>query len=225
MRVPVFENDMYVVPAGHFDTSKVRGSWTDREPGTSSGSGGTGRGTALLLTAGGRWVLEHWTCWQDETSRYEYYSGRQAQDWLLANREDGALAEHFPDMPEEEDRRPGGSPVLIQLDADVLADLDEYAAEQGWARHGTVNWLLREALDAARPYTVTAEDLSTRNREIIPPRYRTLGAAVEALRKEQACDREDNGLPSRSPRVEHDGRPVDVEHTDSAAVRRQPGAG
>jgi hypothetical protein len=68
---------------------------------------------------------------------------------------------------------------------------------------------VREGM-TVRTYTVTILDLQTRIREE-SSRHSSLGAAVVALRGEEADDCEDNGLPSCEPRVEHDGRPVDVE--------------
>ena len=197
---------------GWFD-SETADRWSDADY-NGDGSGGSGRGQAVWHTSGGRWVLEHWSRWQGEGSRYEYIEPDQARDWLLRNDCDDAVRAHFGDIPEEEDRRPGrptiGGNVQVRLGEEILSDVDTYAASEGMTRAEAIRTLLHQALVANRPYTVTKLDLSTRVREIYS-RHATLGAAVEALRAEQAYDAEDNGLPSRQPRVEHDGRPVDVE--------------
>jgi hypothetical protein len=198
--------------AGHFESSKAE-SWSDIDH-DSNGSGGTGRGTSLWRTAGGKWVLCHWSCWQGEEDTYNYTEADAAKDWLLRNNEDSALARYFGEIPEEEDRRPGrpavGQAINVRLGDDLLGQLDAYASEHGNSRAEAVRILLAEALAATQPYTVTVLDISTRVREI-STRHASLGAAVEALREQEAWDSEDNGLPSCQPRVEHDGRPVDVE--------------
>lgn len=93
---------------------------------------------------------------------------------------------------------------------ELLGQVDAYASEHGLSPAAAIGVLLGEALTAARPYTVTIRDIQTGVREV-SSRHSSLGAAVEALRREQEYDCENNGLPSWQPRVEHDGRPVDVE--------------
>jgi hypothetical protein len=196
--------------AGWFDSEKAD-RWTDGDY-NGNGSGGTGRGQAVYRTAQGRWVLCNWSNWQDEANRYEFIEPEQAREWLLRNGDDAAVAEHFG--PVEEERGPGrpkiGGEALLRLGDDLLGQIDAYATEQGQSRAEVVRIALGEFLTGARPYAVTVRDISTGNREEAS-RHTTLGAAVTALREEQAYDNEDNGLPSRYPRVEHDGRPIDVE--------------
>jgi hypothetical protein len=200
---------------GWFDPAKAR-QWSDTDY-NGNGSGGTGRGQAVFRTSGGKWVLCNWTRWQDENGTFEYASDDEAREWLLRNHEDEAVAEFFGEMPEEEDRRSGrpaiGGAVHIRL-GDLQEQVDAYAAERDLGRAGAVRALLAEALAASRPYAISYRDSATGLRETDPERYATLGAAVEALRQWQAEDRErqqERGLPSWSPQVERDGRPVDVE--------------
>ena len=146
---------------------------------------------------------------------YQFMADTDARDWLLRNHEDAAVGKYFGDIPEEEDRRPGRPPiggyVHVPL-GDLVAQVDTYASETGQSRAEAIRALLAEALTGARPYTLTCRDISTNVREI-DSRYASLGAAVEALREMQAddYDNQQHGLPSCNPRVEQDGRPVDVE--------------
>ena len=195
---------------GWFDSAKADG-WTDRDY-NGNGSDGIGRGQAVYRTAQGRWVLENWSIWQGEANRCEFIEPEQAREWLLRNDEDAAVAKYFGEV--EEERGPGrpkiGGKALINIGDDLLTEVDAYASEHGQSRAQVARIALGEFLAAARPYTVSVLDISTRVREI-SSRHRSLGAAIEALREEEDYDAEDNGLPSRQPRVEHDGRPVDVE--------------
>lgn len=166
----------------------------------------------LLHTAGGRWVLRIHSNRQGTLDSYKFVTDTAAREWLLRNNDDAAVAEFFG--PIEEERGPGrpevGPKVQVRLPDELLGRLDAYAAGRSATRAEAVRILLGEALTEAQPYTVTIRDISTGVREV-RSRHATLGAAVEALREEQAYDAEDNGLPSWQPRVEHDGRPVDVE--------------
>lgn len=170
----------------------------------------------LLRTSGGKWVLRTHSQRQGVMDCYYYMTDDQAREWLIRNGSDAAVARLFGELPGEEDRRTGRPEVggLIQVRlGNLLPQVDHYVAETGASsRAEAVRKLVAEALFLDRPYTVTHLDLSTRVREMVPEgRYATLGAAVARLRREQADDAENNGLPSYEPRVEHDGRPVDVE--------------
>jgi len=48
------------------------------------------RGQTLHLTNGGRWLVEHWSRWQDEREWYEYVTDEQAWEWLVENGENEA---------------------------------------------------------------------------------------------------------------------------------------
>jgi hypothetical protein len=173
------------------------------------------RGQGLYRTAQGRWVLEHWSNWQGETTRYEFITDAEAREWLIVNEaRDGMLEQYFG--PVEEERGPGrpeiGGAVHVRLGDDLLAQLDAHRG--GNSRADAIRLAVVEYLTAARPYAISFRDISTGLRETDPERYATLGEAVEALREWERDDRERQqyrGLPSIQLRVEHDGRPVDVE--------------
>jgi len=80
-----------------FDYDRIRGRWSDADPVTGAGSGGTGRGEAVILTGDGRarWVLEKWTNWGGEAARHERLDEPEAREWLERNGFDRAVAEHF----------------------------------------------------------------------------------------------------------------------------------
>lgn len=149
MRVNVYSpsEDGYGTIRSHFDWSKAS-RWSDVDY-NGNGSGGAGRGQAVMLTSGGRWVLEHWTHWQNEQDRYEYITAEDAREWLLANGDDDAVAEHLGEVPEEEDRRPGrpevGGAVHVRL-GDLLAAVDAYAAGRSTGRADAIRHLITQGL-------------------------------------------------------------------------------
>lgn len=168
----------------------------------------------LLRTAQGRWVLETYSNRQGVMNTCRFVSDTEAREWLLRNNDDANAAKYFG--PVEEERGPGrpkiGGEVLVRL-GDLLDDVDAYAKENGQSRAEVIRIAVGDFLTASRPYAVTFRDVSTGVRET-DTRHATLGAAVEAFRAFQEADRESQqyrGLPSKQPRVEHDGRPVDVE--------------
>ena len=133
--------------AGHFDWDKA-GRWSDRDV-NGNGSGGAGRGEAVMLTAGGKWVLEHWTYWQGQRCSYEWITAEEAHAWLLRNGETEAVEEYFGDQPEEVDRRAGrpeiGGRVTISLGTGNLGRVDAWAQAEGISR---AEWV-RRAVEAA----------------------------------------------------------------------------
>jgi hypothetical protein len=143
-RVAVTEDGQYV---GRFEWDKAE-RWSDRDY-NGNGSGGAGRGEAVMLTAGGRWVLENWTNWQGQRNTYRYIIGNEAQAWLMRNGEDAAVEKYFGDLPEEEDRRAGrpeiGGRVTIALGTGNLERVDAWAQAEGISR---AEWV-RRAVEAA----------------------------------------------------------------------------
>ena len=220
INVYAYEDDGYgegsSALAGWFDYDKAEVFWENTEwDGSNRISVITGSQwdhEALLRTSGGRWVIRAHSNRQGVMDSYRFISDSEAREWLIRNHDDSVIARFFGEI--EEERGPGrppiGEDIHAKMPADLVAMVDAYAAEHGIARAEAIRRLLTEALNVARPYTVTIRDISTGVREI-QSRHATLGAAVEALRAEQEDDAEDNGLPSWQPRVEHDGRPVDVE--------------
>jgi hypothetical protein len=43
---------------------------------------------ALYRTAGGKWILHHWSAWQGSTPGYREISNDEAARWLVANGEE-----------------------------------------------------------------------------------------------------------------------------------------
>lgn len=140
---------------GRFDWDKAL-RWSDIDV-NNNGSGGAGRGEAVMLTAGGRWVLEHWTFWADQRSTYKWIEAEDAQAWLIRSGEDAAVEEYFGDQPEEVDRRAGrpeiGGRVTIALGADLLPAVDEFAARAGINRAAAVRRLAALGLGIVNPRT------------------------------------------------------------------------
>lgn len=136
---------------GWFDHDKIQGRWTDRDH-NGNGSRGTGRGTAVILTSGGKWVHEDWTSWQGEATVCTYTTPEQARDWLLRNDEDAAVEEHFGEIPGEEDRREGrpeiGGLVQVRL-GDLLGAVDAYAQAHRVKRADAVRQLVSAGLAVA----------------------------------------------------------------------------
>jgi len=164
---------------GWFDWDAIKGRWSDRDH-NNNGSGGRGRGEEVILTAGGKWVMNHWTAWQGESSTRVYMTADAARDWLLRNEEDSAVEEYFGELAEEEDRRPGrpeiGDPVQVRFHSSQLARIDAYAGSAGIKRAEAIRQLAEIAL-------LDAES------RVLPP---VTDEQVSALRDEagQAGDRE-----------------------------------
>jgi hypothetical protein len=132
--------------AGHFDWDKAA-RWSDRDAISGNGSGGPGAGEAVMLTAGGKWVIEHWTNWQGQSNRYHWITPEDAKAWLLRNGEDDAVAEYFGDRPEETDLggRPAiGGAVHVRLGAQI-DKVDAYAARHGVSRAEAVRRIVEHA--------------------------------------------------------------------------------
>ena len=134
---------------GWFDWHKAQ-RWTDRDH-NNNGSGGVGRGQSVLRTAGGKWVLEHWTIWQDEESTYHYISDDEARDWLLAHDLDAVVGVHWGPVAEEEDRRPGrpeiGGNVHVRLGDDLLARVNRWAEGQGLGQAEAIRLLVKAGFE------------------------------------------------------------------------------
>ncbi|MER7002194.1 hypothetical protein ABT297_03985 [Dactylosporangium sp. NPDC000555] len=101
----------------------------------------------LYRTSGGRWVLNTWSQRQGVEPRYEFLTGEQAREWLLANDSDDVIGKHFGEV--EEERGPGrpgvGNAVHVRL-GDLLPRVDAVAKERGKSRADTVRDLVAQAL-------------------------------------------------------------------------------
>lgn len=141
---------------GWFDLARAA-RWSDMDH-NHNGSGGVGRGQAVVRTAGGRWVLETWTLWDGESPAYEFVAPDRARVWLIRNNLDDVVEEHFGRPAEEEGPAPPGRPevgpqVHARLDPELLADVDSEANRRGVSRAETIRALLRQVLtpeEAAR---------------------------------------------------------------------------
>lgn len=137
--------------AGWFDYHALLGKWSDRDPVTGNGSGGAGRGHAVLLTKSGRWVLEAWTAWSGDTPTHWYISPDEAREWLLRHGEDEAVEEHFGKPPAEARiGRPqvGDHRRTITAPMDLWEQVDAAAGEEGVTAPEVVRRALREHLAA-----------------------------------------------------------------------------
>lgn len=139
-------------PAGRFDWAKAS-RWSDLDAVNGNGSGGAGAGEAVMLTAGGRWVLEHWTHWQGQSNRYEWITAGEAHEWLLRNGATEAVVAYFSDLPDEVDL--GGRPAIggkasISLGDDLLSRITVYAAGRGISRAEAVRQFSEAGLAAER---------------------------------------------------------------------------
>jgi hypothetical protein len=142
---------------GWFESTKAD-RWSDRDY-NGNGSGGTGRGQAVWHTAQGKWVLENWTAWQNESNTYAYITADEAREWLLRNDEDEAVKANFGEVAEEEDRRPGrpavGDAINFRPGDERLVKIDAYAQARNLSRAEAMRRLLDDALERAS-YSATA---------------------------------------------------------------------
>lgn len=135
--------------AGWFDYDKAE-RWSDGDY-NGNGSGGTGRGQAVLRTAGGEWVLQHWTNWEGQESSHEFITPERAQTWLLSNNEDAAVEKYFGEI--EEERGPGrpeeGERITTRADEELRGKVDRWAADHQVTRAEAMRQLLAAGLDAS----------------------------------------------------------------------------
>ncbi|MFC9436888.1 CopG family transcriptional regulator [Nocardia sp. NPDC057030] len=132
---------------GFFDPSKAL-KWSDKEDYSDTGSGGVGAGQAVLLTAKGRWILQHWTLWQGQGDRHEYITGDQAREWLLDNNFPEAVAEYFGEVEEEDGPgRPAiGKGSTLRLGDELTALADQRAEADNISRAELIRRAVRHYL-------------------------------------------------------------------------------
>jgi|SRR5690606_8935559 len=136
---------------GWFNYDRAVGRWPDKDPVTGDGSGGLGRGQAVILTASGRWVLEDWTDWQGQENTYRWISADEAREWLLSNHHDDAVEQHFGAVPAEVNLggRPatvGGSRRPLQAPDEFWQQVDARAAELGVSASEVIRRAVAEVL-------------------------------------------------------------------------------
>jgi hypothetical protein len=144
--------------AGHFDDDKATRIDENREWDghnmTSVVAGGTFEHECLYRTAGGRWVLNHWSQWEGVQPTYRFVSDAVARDWLLRNGSDTEVAKWFGPVASEAGPDLGGRPevggtVSTAVGTDRLAAVDRWAAENGVTRAEAIRRLLDAALGVA----------------------------------------------------------------------------
>lgn len=137
--------------AGWFDLDKATAFEEDTEwDGSNRISKATGsqwNHQMLYRTAKGRWVLHCWSQWQGSTPSYEFIGDTDAREWLIAQREDEAVAKYFGDL--EEERGPGrpevGGAIHVRLGG-LLPRVDAEAERLGVNRAEAVRRLLAKVL-------------------------------------------------------------------------------
>ena len=102
----------------------------------------------LYRTAGGRWVLHHWSQWQGSRDWYEFISDERAREWLILNGHDEAVQRFFGEIQEE--RGPGrpeiGPAIQVRLPEELLRRVEDRAQAQGVSRAEAIRRLLEYAL-------------------------------------------------------------------------------
>lgn len=104
-RVNVWEsiNDAYPAEGprllGWFDPSKAE-FWSPEDSRDENGNS-YNTGTNLLRTAGGRWVLEHWSRWQGSKTSREFVPSARAREYLIANHYDDDVEKYFGELEPE----------------------------------------------------------------------------------------------------------------------------
>lgn len=104
----------------------------------------------LHRTKGGQWVLNAWSAWEGVLETYQFLDADAAQEWLMRNKHDDAVAEHFSELAEESGPNLGGRPevggrVEVRL-GDLLPRVDELATEQKVSRAEMIRRLVEGAL-------------------------------------------------------------------------------
>lgn len=104
----------------------------------------------LYRTAGGRWVLNHWSNWRAAPDTYKFVSDAEAKDWLLRNGSDEVAERWFGPIAQE--AGPGrpevGGAVHARLGQDLLDRLDAWGASRALTRAEAIRHLLDAAMQA-----------------------------------------------------------------------------
>lgn len=104
----------------------------------------------VYRTAKGRWVLHEWSQRQGAMETYRFITPERARDWLLINREEDAVAEHFGEV--EEERGPGrpevGKASSVRLGDELTAAADARAEAEGIARAELIRKAVRAYVSA-----------------------------------------------------------------------------
>ena len=97
----------------------------------------------LYHTAGGRWVVNHWSQWQGVPESYRFVTDEEAREWLIRCEYPAAEVEAATGVPVESERGPGrpeiGPAFSVRFPADLLARVDAAAeaahvSRAGWLR-------------------------------------------------------------------------------------------
>jgi len=125
----------------------------------------------LYRTKGGRWVLNKDAHrYMNGPDTYEFITDAEAQDWLLRSEaNDEAVTRYFGEIAEEEDRRAPGRPAIgtavnVRLGDDLLAMVDQYAAERSISRAEAIRRLTQDAVTRSRAATAYGRKSVTRAR-------------------------------------------------------------
>lgn len=107
-------------------------------------------GQELYRTAGGRWVLNEWSAWQNVPDRWRYITDEEAAEWLIVNGEsDETMARLFGAAPEHE-RGPGrpeiGPAILVRMPREMIARLEEEAERAYLPRAEVIRRMLARQL-------------------------------------------------------------------------------
>lgn len=136
---------------GWFDDEKARcfeekTNWDGRNL-ISCATGSQWRHEELYRTAGGRWVLHHWSQVQGEGGSYHFITDDEAKVWLLKQEHDSAVEEFFELEDEMGPGRPEIGPTIsIRLTPDLLEEVDANAESAKVSRAEAIRRLLRIAL-------------------------------------------------------------------------------
>ncbi|BCJ39606.1 hypothetical protein GCM10010168_79390 [Actinoplanes ianthinogenes] len=113
---------------------------------------------ALLRTACGRWVCEHFLQRPSDKPEvnYRFYSDEVAANWLRSHHMQNVVEHYFGTpaaMPPGSEFQADGDLILFQPDADASARIDAYAASLGVDRRYSLYWLRLQGLDLAEATT------------------------------------------------------------------------
>jgi len=107
-------------------------------------------GEELYRTAGGRWVLRHWSAWQGHVDRYEFVDEERAREWLMINEEDDETMARLFGAPPESERGPGrpeiGPSVQVRMTRDTIAALDAIAMKREVPRAELIREIIADYL-------------------------------------------------------------------------------
>ena len=158
-RINVTDSDGFGHVVGWFDVDTAdgypEGTRWDGNNNVSLATGAYSEHEFLYHTAGGRWVVNHWSQWQGRPEWYHFVTDEDAREWLIRCEYPEAEVEAATGTSVESERGPGrpeiGPAFSVRFPADLLARVDAAAEAAHVSRAGWLRAAAELVTQAAEP--------------------------------------------------------------------------